>query len=291
MWNSTEKTGLKEAGREGVRYVKADPSGNVTLIVADPVPREAQGALARAIMARDPQVEQVGFRETAAAPGAAGRLQMMGGEFCGNGSRSFAAMLALGAGDGGRPSGFREKKKELVIEVSGHPGVLTAEVENLGEPDACTVEVGMPLPLELRHGGGSSLGPYSIAVFEGIVHVLLWGRTPSEEDFPLVRELLEQKEKLRADCWGVMFYDRGRDFMTPLVYVRGPDTKVWEGSCGSGSAAAACALAELEGAEQKSFQIAQPGGVLSVRTEWSRHRKALYLGGTVKLTETGVFPL
>ena len=78
-----------------LEYTVWDPTKNITLLVSTPVERGAQAETAARLMAARPQVEQVGFLEPAAAPGAELRLQMMGGEFCGNASMSAARSSAV----------------------------------------------------------------------------------------------------------------------------------------------------------------------------------------------------
>ena len=72
-----------------IHFVIADPAGNITAIVKDGVADDDYRSVAAAIM-QDPQwkVEQVGFI-TEPKVGGEARLQMMGGEFCGNAARSF----------------------------------------------------------------------------------------------------------------------------------------------------------------------------------------------------------
>lgn len=81
-----------------ISYTKIDPAGNITVIVDSFVPREQQSRVASELMKRDVTVEQVGFLEKPDDPCCAVRLQMMGGEFCGNASLSAAAVIFSRAG-------------------------------------------------------------------------------------------------------------------------------------------------------------------------------------------------
>lgn len=76
-----------------ISYTKIDPAGNITVIVDSFVPREQQSRVASELMKLDNSVEQVGFLEKPDDPCCAVRLQMMGGEFCGNASLSAAAVI------------------------------------------------------------------------------------------------------------------------------------------------------------------------------------------------------
>ncbi len=74
-----------------VQFVKLSPAQNVTILVKDPVPREDQPKIAAGLLSYDSVGgEQVGFLEDSDHC-ARMRLQMMGGEFCGNASMSLVA--------------------------------------------------------------------------------------------------------------------------------------------------------------------------------------------------------
>jgi len=93
-----------------VRYIPADPAGNLTAIVLSPVAPQARAAVAARMMARCPEgFEQVGFAEEDSLTGEFPRLCMMGGEFCGNAARAFACYAAgvRGRGETRRETLFR----------------------------------------------------------------------------------------------------------------------------------------------------------------------------------------
>ncbi|MBQ8670873.1 MAG: hypothetical protein IJ508_06510, partial [Oscillospiraceae bacterium] len=70
-----------------VELIPVDPAQNYTLFVTSPVEAALRPRVAAALMKRqDPPAEQVAF-VTAFSP--LPRMEMMGGEFCGNASRSF----------------------------------------------------------------------------------------------------------------------------------------------------------------------------------------------------------
>ncbi|MBR6701412.1 MAG: hypothetical protein IKL72_06760 [Firmicutes bacterium] len=66
-----------------IKYVKANPTENKTLLVQSDVPRSLQPSIAGAMLSADTDAEQVGFFEKPSDHQAAVRLQMMGGEFAG----------------------------------------------------------------------------------------------------------------------------------------------------------------------------------------------------------------
>ena len=151
-----------------LEYAVWDPTKNITLLVSTPVERSAQAETAARLMAVRPQVEQVGFLEPAAAPGAELRLQMMGGEFCGNATRAYAMYVARQRGG----------LSEVRLRVSGCDHIVTAMVDLAR--GAARAE--MPLPRAVRaaevegHAG-------TLVDLAGIAHLVIEGVAPSEDFF------------------------------------------------------------------------------------------------------------
>ena len=77
-------------------YCYVDPGGNPTVLVLNKVSRKSQAKVANSIFQKlTNSCEQVGFIEPAGDPNAQFRLQMMGGEFCGNAARATGVFWAL----------------------------------------------------------------------------------------------------------------------------------------------------------------------------------------------------
>ena len=77
-----------------LNILRADPAGNITVFVLDPVEKAQRAAIAEKIMAIPAlKAEQVGYACTA-EDDVDGHMEMMGGEFCGNALR--CAWLAIG---------------------------------------------------------------------------------------------------------------------------------------------------------------------------------------------------
>ena len=226
-----------------LRYL--NPAGNITAVVLDPVEPALRPALSRAIMDQG-RAEQVGF---AVAPRQGGhcRLEMMGGEFCGNAVRSYGLLWAMEQGT-----------NQALVEISG----ASAPVPVTADPAAGTAYADMPLPLELRWL--EVLGEqYPLVMCQGICHLLALDRAPDPAFLAAARPLLCD---LGQEAWGVMFLEG--QHMTPVVYVTSTDSLVWESSCGSGSVACGWYLAQTAGTSQTRFQ--EPGGeilVTAVRRE------------------------
>ena len=242
-------------------YHVIDPTGNITLLVETPVPISDQPAAAAALMALEPEAEQVGFLSEAAECDLA--LRMAGGEFCGNASMS-AAMLAAIRAD--------EARRSVILRVSGAAQPVTAEVE--ARPDGSWQgTVDMPAPKAIRRVLLPSAGETPVVELDGITHVIL--------EQPMPRPLAERSapewcQRLNAAALGIMFLNRRDGRLVPLVYVPGAGTLCWETSCASGTTAAGAYLAADSGcALTASFR--EPGGILTV---------AVSENGEVRLTGT-----
>ena len=247
----------------GLRVTAADPAGNVTLLVESPVPPSEYRTIASRLLAL-PELrgEQVGFL-TAPRMGGEVRLEMMGGEFCGNAARCAGLWQARKRGRDGA----------VAVEMSGCSHPLTVETGG-GEAWA-----GMPLPRfaeEIRLGGAD----FTAVCFEGIVHLV--GECPPLSPETIARLLPEAAERFHLPAAGVMFLHGG--LMRPAVYVRDTDTLVWERSCASGSTAVAWREARSAPDGLRRLDLKQPGGI--IRTETVREGgqvRSIRIGGPVTL--------
>lgn len=241
-----------------VEYWKVDPTGNITLIVETPVPRESQSRIAAELLRRDNDAEQVGFLEAPEKTGARLRLQMMGGEFCGNAAISAAAIITCCLEpDGG-------SVRELFLDVSGSPDIVPVKIS--AESGGCSGTVSMPLPesvsgFDFRLGDDTCTLP--LVRFPGICHCIVSGGLSRETAQRCIADWCRQ---LDAEALGLMFCDEAAGSLEPLVYVASTDTAVWESSCASGTAAAAAYLACARGVDV-SISLSEPCGVLSAEAE------------------------
>ena len=250
-----------------IRYIPANPAGNLTALVFPPVPAGARAALAARLMAACPEgFEQVGFIEEGSLLSPLPRLSMMGGEFCGNAARAFGLYAAQYRG---------KDEKALRVGISGarEPVSITLDPTH-GEAYA-----DMPLPL-----GTESISVLGRSVpvvrMEGIAHAVLLNTSPSEELADAVLSAMPPE-----DAQGVLFVSGGH--MTPLVAVPAAGTRVWESSCGSGSVALAMLLAEKSGRDGMcDFCFHEPGGQLNVHVQVKNGRAVCaVMGGSVTLGE------
>lgn len=253
-----------------LNILRADPAGNITLFVLDPVLKEKRAEISSKLMALSSLgAEQVGFLTPPKSSDCTVRLEMMGGEFCGNASRSLALYLA------------RENagKTEFRIEVSGLTEPITVSVE----PDSLLSFAEMPLP--------GSISPFVLSGIDclavdcgGITHLVAEQPRPDPRAIKAADALFKDDDSVAA--YGVIFLDREKSAITPAVYVKATDSLVWESSCGSGSVAAAVALAMSEPEGEREFVIAQPKGELVVRLK-KRGGRVVFaeMGGKTEIGE------
>ena len=240
-----------------LEIVRSDPAGNITIFVVTPLGNAERVAAAKALLA-DPflKAEQVGFALPPRKEGDLWRLEMAGGEFCGNASRSFGLLAAARCGLTG--------KCTLTIETSGMTMPMSVHIDT----DAQSAEIEIPAPLaetEIEMAG-QRLPLYE---FEGIAHVIAADIQPDEQTARLIIKKLDECSRAKGrhlhKAAGVMFFDTQKCFMRPVVWTRMMDTLVCESSCGSGSAALGVWAARNTPDAELDIDLAQPGGTITVR--------------------------
>jgi len=246
-----------------LRIVRADPAGNITIFVLDAVPKEKRAKIVKAIFAKkELGAEQVAFRT------GENRIDMSGGEFCGNASRAFGMLLAGERGISG--------KTEMEIEISGCDGKVKVSVDT-GSNEAAA---DMPLPKSVSERFVGSVRGVLVNL-GGIAHFVTDGAEASTEFFAQVESLFDEFPGIEA--YGVIFLEKNGRRIRPLVKVPAAGSLVWEGSCGSGSIA--CAVAESIGHEgEYSENYIQPAG--EIRASVTRRNGVIEnarIGGKVVL--------
>lgn len=246
-----------------------DPAGNVTAIVCSDVPAAERARVAAQIL-RLPElgIEQVAFL-TEPRSGGEIRLEMMGGEFCGNALRCAGFYQALRTGAQGKSCVF--------AEISGADGAQPVMADT-AEGTASTV---MPLPLSVQPAGWADVQATRVT-FAGITHFVIDCAQPDEA---LVQRAIAAAPE--ASAVGAIFLDRAHGSIKPVVFVRETASCVAENSCASGSVAAAVVLTADFADGITEIGIGQPGGTLEVgvqRTDGAV--TGLSIGGAVRLTQT-----
>ena len=257
-----------------LRVVRADPAGNITLLVLDPVAEADRAAVARQLLAiPDLAAEQVGFILPPSEGGVL-RLAMMGGEFCGNALRSAGAWFARQAG--------LDAETSIHLEISGCGG-LHQVITELAHGTAWAE---MPLPERIEETFSSPATadcPQAVVVcFPGIAHALLPGCVP--DMLPAKRITSWLCRQFQTPAAGALYLDVLLRKMQPAVYVRATDTLVFERSCASGSAAVAAWLSRSRPDDLCTYDICQPGGTISAQVRRRNGSiETLSVGGPVAL--------
>ncbi|MEE1442961.1 MAG: hypothetical protein UGF43_05015 [Blautia sp.] len=251
-----------------MRIRRADPAGNITIFVMDQAERKDYAAISNQLLARkDLGVEQVGFVEQNAD--GTTHMQMMGGEFCGNATRSFGYLMSLLS---------EEKPQEVEVDVSGSKELLKAEVDL----EKGTSRTQMPLPQNIVTLPSVQGEQYNMVVFEGVCHIIVES-APRDQAF--VNDVIAEAEKmLDCDAYGVMFLEGKK--MTPVVYVKETGSMVWESSCGSGSMGAAVYLSREKDNGTYVYELHQPGGMIEATVQKQNGETVLCkMGGPVEISE------
>ncbi len=275
-------------------FWKISPSGNPTILLrAADVPPARRADVAGAVMSPlHIGGEQVGYIRLQDMP----RLDMMGGEFCLNATRAFAALLdELGMlTQDGNNADIRMGQ----VEVSGVDTPVAVRVtrqkDALPFAEACLHFEALPSPEEVTDG-------LRLVRVPGISHLVQEGDVPSKERLESLCSAqrrdcgLEQNEAV-----GHLWISRPERTasensgstapvflqLAPVVWVRDTATLCSESACGSGTLA--CALAEHALTGATMFSILQPSGIpLSVRIEKMPEGWDIWVGGPVRITARG----
>ena len=233
-------------------YFLADPAGNVTVLVENPVDPSRLTEVGSALLSLEKSAEQVGFLSP--APVMEGIcLRMAGGEFCGNATLSAGACrLSMdGISSGSVP-----------VFVYGVRAPLTVSVREVSDSVYEGV-ADMPLPEEVSDISLSFEGktyPLGFVSFGGIAHLI----TEQTLDAASAEAAIRQwSRELSVPALGLISVDRTKSALTPLVYVPALDSLYWEKSCASGTCAAAVWFAR-GGSAYREFS--EPGGTLGCET-------------------------
>lgn len=304
-----------------LKISKLCPGGNTTIIVFDRLPRKYHPAIARSILHHHPDCEQVGFIEPANDEKAVCRLQMMGGEFCGNATRSIAWLIAEYFLKHAKvphsiiKDGFFSVKwilsqgnqLDFFVEVSGAHNLL--KVQAFFDPVSNhLLDIIVPMPIrsgkdciekcrEITRDGNTMQA--SVVHLDGISHVVV-----SAEDYRKiggkVGELSEAKRILddlglsSLEAAGVLFVTGESDILSinPIVYVRETNTLIPETACGSGTIALVQKVA-LDRGSGITLSIKQPSGrviIGSVNFDGERFSNAT-IRGVVTIVGEEIFEL
>lgn len=250
-----------------MKYSIWNPTGNITALVESDIDQAQQVSVASALMERHPQVEQVGFVQFNKNDLPV-RLQMAGGEFCGNAAMSAAALYLM------RTNRASKEPQSVRIGVSG---ALTPLEAILIETDAKMYSASLQTPWsasvdhrQFCYQGQTERLP--VVDMGGIIQIII---KPDSVFWDMSNHCADAENaigqwcsELSAPGLGFMFLNQRDGFfdMTPLVYVPGTGTVFWENSCASGSMAV-CMYYASETGTDVNLVLKQPGGVMSVKCD------------------------
>lgn len=260
-----------------LKVIKADPSGNQTIFVLDPVPQAQRAKVNAALLALDPKAEQVGCLQLSDH---AAQLEMMGGEFCGNATRSAGAYALRKLG---------EKEGMFSVSCSGCPHPLTVTTKKVrNNVYEANVRLDAPLTMEKF---SLSYERESITcdkvVLPGIEHYVYFTLNLDAIDKKQLFHSLQQELSRypQIPAYGLMLVETGTFRMIPAIYVTATGTLYWENSCGSGSAAVAAALAKQQG-RSIATTLLEPGGKINIEAVYKDGAvQEITIGGPVKFEE------
>ena len=247
-----------------VNYVIADPTKNITVLVTDEVPAEERRRVTEEMFAAVPSCEQVGYVTAPRLQGPAiARLEMMGGEFCGNASLSLAAFIA---------------ERDGITE----PSILTIECSGVNEPFVCRIvktgeksyrgSLSMPVPEKIEH-----CDSHPVIFLPGIAHMIMPADRFTKKQVQNNIKDYAARCAADADAFGILLWDEAKQFMTPCVYVKGSDTIIWENGCATGSTCIGWNRCVTKG--ETATHVNQPGGTIDIDIIGGKPR----LTGNVKL--------
>lgn len=269
------------------------PGGNTTLLVLSiPASAAKRTAIANELMdTLHLGAEQVGFVDmTTEVP----RLEMMGGEFCGNAARSLAALLAFEHHTALVPAPEQPALLRGVIDVSGVGAHLGIEAQILAGPHGPLAEASVEMPVSPSPQCCQAVEDgLDIVQLEGITHILLdSARHPMPGDVKSVSAAMRRQFGLEhCDAVGCIWYQqKGEGFsIDPVVWVRETQTTYHETACGSGTVALGLRQALLYGTGFDG-SILQPSGqaikaTVTLTSEGTV--EGAWIGGPVRLIASG----
>lgn len=229
-----------------IEYILYSPCGNDTgLVIGSNFNNSDKKKINDKLMELHPNVEQVGFLSTDCY-----ELNMAGGEFCGNATRSSAYYYLHG------------KNGNIKIKVSGTSGYTKAGVKDNGIAWAqIPIYSGKDIVAKLSDN-------ISRVKLEGITHIIL----NPEESLKYLDTIYNNNEEIKNislqiikdfniddSAVGVIFQEKINNNLKihPIVWVKSINTCFYETACGSGTAATSI-LKSIAVSSNASIDLIQP---------------------------------
>lgn len=278
-------------------FLKTDPAGNTTIFVLDKTDPKERSAIANELMQdqRGLCAEQVAFMDSCPLHPADFSIAMMGGEFCGNATRSAAAWLVFDR-ERYQPGGLQGDKGQYVISCTGVDHPIRCHVDMMG-PTLFDVTADMPLPRTVEKVQVDREIFWKVDC-GGIVHFIRFHTSFAEH--PQVKQrwvdnILGQFPTPNGKATGILFLEQSEAEpleqlrLDPYVYVRDTDTLVHESSCGSGTSAATAALSASLQKNIKADIKQRGGSILRSEAHWENDKLTfLSIGGTIRIIAEGM---
>lgn len=232
------------------RLAVAYPSGNTTALVFDQMLTVDRKDLNDRIMRawkqthpNRPEIEQCCFITPALTRDAVARVEMFGGEFCGNATRSAVWLITGGINYSG------------LIEVSGVEEPLWFRIDDRN------VSVEMPLPSD--RDSITTVEEGTLVSLSGITQLVVTDARRRQAETPreLLNRLLSTNKYHLTDqpAVGVSFYEVDTRRAEFCVWVDDVDTIFDETACGSGTCAIGLAVSAETGTSL-TLPVVQPSG-------------------------------
>jgi diaminopimelate epimerase len=219
------------------------PAGNDTALIKKIVPPAVKKILNDAVEKKYTNVEQVGFYEWNEKTNT-GRLEMAGGEFCGNATRSTAYLLLNG------------NLGDIMMQVSGVSRPLLAGVKK--ENTAFTE---IPIMKDFSCVEQISKEVTKVEI-EGITHLITKRPQGTPTDLKEKAKILLTTFDLLTTrkCSGVMYLSEKENqiVMDPIVWIRDVNTLFYETACASGATAVGVWKASQNKDTQTTLALLQP---------------------------------
>jgi len=233
-----------------LKYIKYIPSGNNTaLVLKKDFTSKQIREINEYILKQNKNIEQVGFLENRDNP----ELQMAGGEFCGNATRSAAHFYLDG------------KPGNIKIRVNGKNYINAGVYQDGNAWCEIPLYYGNDMIIEKEFGIYQVImdGIISIVIQEQVAKQYLINKSELKD---IAVKFIEKYNLGNNKAVGVIFVEKNEKLkIHPVVWVRDVNTLYYETACGSGSTAVAMVEAYLTG-ENKYLEIVQPSG-LSIISE------------------------
>ena len=229
-----------------IKYIKFTPAGNNTaLVINDNYKNNEKKLINDYILGFDKSIEQVGFISKNEY-----RLDMAGGEFCGNATRS-AIMYYL-----------NNKEGNITINVNGKYNLKGGiDKENLVYSEMPIIKDNSQIKLIDKNKYLVKLDGIVFLVIEDKIY--LNDKELKEYSF----NLLKKYKLTKYEASGVIYLDNNK--IKPIVYVKDINTLFIETACGSGTAAIGIYKSFIS---KKSIEldVIQPTGkVIKVKTRFN----------------------